>query len=211
MPIKFITKNKKFAQIMKKQSCYEVIMRNIEDYKPKKDRKTFYVSPANSIGWVDGGIDEVLAEMFPGLGAIVEKKYRKLGKQNQKGYYYLPVGSSIIIKLKKNIYLVSAPTMLVPEFVEKTQNAYFSTMAILYNILENCKENIKDVDILFTSMCCGCGNMKPKKSVNQILKGIKNYKNYKPESISKKHKLVLHEPNLIEQPEYINRGKYSLF
>jgi len=70
------------------------------------------------------------------------------------GKPYLPIGSSVD---KDNKSLVISPTMLLPQNVSTTKNAYYSTMAVLYNILVNRKNNLEDVNILFTSLCYGYG------------------------------------------------------
>jgi hypothetical protein len=50
------------------------------------------------------------------------------------GNPYLPIGSSVILD-KGNKSLIISPTMLLPQNVSNTKNAYYYTMAILYNIL----------------------------------------------------------------------------
>jgi len=54
----------------------------------------------------------------------------------------LPIGSSIIIGGDDNKSLIVAPTMLLPQNVEFTSNAYYATMAVLYNIFINKKRVI---------------------------------------------------------------------
>jgi len=68
------------------------------------------------------------------------------------------------------------------------------TMAILYNILINQKENIEDIDIIFTAFCCGYGKMEEDESIQQIIDGIKDYVHYKPKTIYKN--IIINEPNL---------------
>ena len=57
MPIIFVSNNIKFIDIIKTQTTYESHHIVIQDYVPK--RKTYYVSPANSLCFMDGGIDFV--------------------------------------------------------------------------------------------------------------------------------------------------------
>jgi len=57
--------------------------------------------------------------------------------------------------------------MLLPQNVSNTKNAYYATIAVLYNIFINAKEDIEDIDIIFTSFCCGYGKMEEEVSIQQ--------------------------------------------
>jgi hypothetical protein len=114
------------------------------------------------------------------------------------GKYYLPIGSSIIIDYSELKSLVMAPTMLLPQDVKNTRNAYFATMAVLYNILKNKKEDLEKVDIIMTSLCCGYGKMDEMESIKQIIDGIRDYKTYNPWVIDEN--IIIKEANLSEQP-----------
>ena len=46
---------------------------------------TMYMSPANSLGFMDGGIDAAYMTMFLGVQADVQAKIRSLGKQTVLG------------------------------------------------------------------------------------------------------------------------------
>jgi hypothetical protein len=59
-------------------------------------------------------------------------------------------GSSIILH-KGNKSLIISPTMLLPQNVSNTKNVYYDIIVVLYNILINTKEDIKAIDIIFTS------------------------------------------------------------
>ena len=84
---------------------------------------TVFVSPANSLGYMDGGIDYVLSrEMFPGLQTIVQDLIAEHGVVNAFGRQYLPVGSA----LAATTHIIVAPTMFQPRDVGRTRNAYWS-------------------------------------------------------------------------------------
>ena len=100
-----------------------------------------------------------------------------------------------------------APTMLLPQNVSLTSNAYYATMAVLYNVLVYRNEDIEDVDIVFTSMCCGYGKMSEMSSFMQIAKGIREYRNYKP-TMTSSNSIVIHEPNLRDQPKYYQNTEW---
>jgi O-acetyl-ADP-ribose deacetylase (regulator of RNase III) len=223
MPIKFVSTLPEF--VSKMEGNYESYCMNIEDY--KCERRTYYVSPANSLGFMDGGIDYALSRVvFPDIEVIVKEAIKKEGKESLIGRWYLPIGSSIIIPYN-NHYLVVAPTMLLPQNVSNTRNAYYATMATLRNIVNNCGESIDDVDIIFTSMCCGYGKMSVDESIKQILEGISDYDSYIPEYANEgseyanegseyanegsEYACVINEPNLYEQPKIYENCEFFNF
>lgn len=203
MPIIFISLNESFNKKMNMHG-YECKTMKIQDYVPI--RKTYYVSPANSLCFMDGGIDYALSRnVFPNIEPEVKNIVKELNIRSLMGRPYLPIGSSIIID-KGMKSLVVAPTMLLPQNVANTSNAYYATMAILYNVLVNKGENINDVDIIFTSLCCGYGKMDEDLSIYQIIKGIHEYMNYRP--IVTNLNVILKEPNLYEQPKYYQNTEF---
>jgi hypothetical protein len=203
MPIIFISLNDLFNQKMKIYG-YECKTMKIQDYVPI--RKTYYVSPTNSLCFMDGGIDYALNHIvFPNIESEVKNIVKELNITTLTGRSYLPIGSSIIID-KGMKSLVVSPTMLLPQNVSETTNAYYATVAVLYNILVNKGENINDVDIIFTSLCCGYGKMDVDLSIYQIIKGIHEYMNYLP--IIMNLNIILKEPNLYEQPKYYQNKEF---
>jgi hypothetical protein len=165
---------------------------------------------------MDGGIDYALSRIiFPGVEKKVKQIVKDMNITNLLGQYYLPIGSSIIIDdLENNIgdgnkttsSLVISPTMLLPHNVSNTKNAYYCTMAILYNILINKKEHLEEIDILFTSLCCGYGEMDVQDSFNQIIEGIQDYKLYEPKIIN--DWFIYKEPTLHDQPKYYENSAW---
>ena len=205
MPIIFISLSETYSEKIK-QHGFESKTMKIQDYVPKPNKKTYYVSPANSLCFMDGGIDYALSRIiFPNIEVEVKTIVKQLGITSIVGKPYLPIGSSIILN-KGNKSLVVSPTMLLPQNVSNTQNAYYATMSVLYNILINQKENIEDIDIIFTSFCCGYGKMDEDVSILQIMDGIKNYIYYEPKTIHKN--IILNEPNLYDQPKYYQNTEF---
>ena len=96
--------------------------------------------------------------------------------------------------------------MLLPQNVSNTKNAYYTTMAILYNIIINNNENLENIDIIFTSLCCGYGKMDEDVSIHQILDGMRDYISYKPAVINQN--IIICEPNLLEQPKYYQNTEW---
>lgn len=207
MPIIFISLSESFTEKIKSYGFYARTMK-IQDYKPNPNRRTYYISPANSLCFMDGGIDYALSRIiFPNIESELKETMKGLGIKNIIERPYLPIGSSIIID-RNMISLVVAPTMLLPQNVSKTKNAYYATVAVLYNIIINRKENIDNIDILFTSFCCGYGKMNENDTIQQILDGIHDYPYYNPKIIN--DNIIIHEPNLHDQPKYYQNTEFFL-
>jgi len=86
------------------------------------------VSPANSFGFMDGGIDLHLSEY---LGWHVQKNLQKIILDKYWGE--LLVGQAEILETgNENFpYLISAPTMRLPRRIDDTTNVYLAMKAIL--------------------------------------------------------------------------------
>lgn len=211
--ITIVSLNQKYIDIAKKIFKYSYNML-IQDYKPQR-KTVFYVSPANTLGFMDGGIDKPISRIIlPDIEKKVKNQIQKYGKNNLIKQKYLPIGSSIIIKsdetflyfLKdKEPYLVVAPTMLLPQPINNTKNVYYATMTTLYNILIN--NNFKNCEIIFTSMGCGYGKLSEEESFKQFLQGIKDFQKYTPHIIDKS--CVIHEPNLNEQLNFYENTAFK--
>ena len=109
------------------------------------------VSPANSFGYMDGGIDLAYSKHF---GWEPEKRLRALLLADHHGE--LPVGQAVIVELgARGIrWLISAPTMRVPQDVSKTVNAYLAFRAILRAIQAH---NQSGLEPIRTVLCPGLG------------------------------------------------------
>ncbi len=110
------------------------------------------ISPANSFGIMDGGIDGKLRDFF---GISIETAVRT--KITQEYWGELPVGSAIIVQTGNNQfpYMISAPTMRVPEEVYNSLNAYLAMRAIL-----TLAQTIKEINtIAVPGLCALSGRM----------------------------------------------------
>lgn len=85
------------------------------------------VSPANSYGFMDGGIDAVYCGFF---GRSIERTVREAIARRPEGH--LPVGASLVVRTshKRVPYLIVAPTMSMPEAVP-SENCYRAMKAVL--------------------------------------------------------------------------------
>ena len=85
------------------------------------------VSPANSYGFMDGGIDAAYRAYF---GAQIERTVQDAIARRPEGH--LPVGASLVVATghTRVPYLIVAPTMTVPEQVESS-HCYRAMRAVL--------------------------------------------------------------------------------
>ncbi len=92
------------------------------------------VSPANSFGYMDGGIDAVYLGRF---GDDLQDRLQALLRSEFDGE--LPVGQAVIIETGDTgiPHLVAAPTMRVPEDVRGTVNAYLAFRAVIRAVGEH--------------------------------------------------------------------------
>ena len=90
------------------------------------------VSPANSFGFMDGGIDLAYRRFF-GL----DLQSRVQAKIQNEFYGELPVGQATVVSTGHDAipYLVAAPTMRVPDRIEDTVNVYLACRAALLVVL----------------------------------------------------------------------------
>ncbi len=89
------------------------------------------VSPANSFGFMDGGIDLVYSQRF---GWELQERLQE--KIREEHYGDLPVGHAVVVATYDDEipFLVSAPTMRIPMDVSKTINAYLAFKAALESV-----------------------------------------------------------------------------
>ena len=115
------------------------------------ERADAIVSPANSFGFMDGGLDLALSTHF---GWELERRVREELFANHDGE--LPVGQAIIVPTHhaQVPWLVSAPTMRVPMFLKERANAYLAFRAILQAIRSH---NRTQQDPIRTLLCPGLG------------------------------------------------------
>lgn len=105
------------------------------------------VSPANSFGAMDGGIDLAYSLHFGwGLQERLQEKIRAECRGE------LPVGQALMVEtFNPDIpWLISAPTMRVPMLVASTRNAYLAFRAVLEVAMGSSREE----RVLVRSVLC---------------------------------------------------------
>jgi O-acetyl-ADP-ribose deacetylase (regulator of RNase III) len=122
------------------------------------------VSPANSAGFMDSGIDRHYRDFF---GAKLEYRVRELIALRPDGE--LPVGQAMVVSTghPRITRLVVAPTMRLPMRVAGTNHAYLATWAALKRASE-----VRDPPIAclgLPGMATGVGEMDPDEAAEQML------------------------------------------
>ncbi|MEE9491934.1 MAG: macro domain-containing protein [Gammaproteobacteria bacterium] len=134
----------------------EILQGNILDF-----AEDTIVSPANSYGYMDGGIDKVYRDHFGiEIEKTVQNAIKKTGKQ------FLPVGSALIVKTHdaRVPHMIIAPTMFLPEPV-KPKNCFFAMSAIL-NIYTKHHTTIQN--IYCPGLGTGIGQVEPLDSAKEM-------------------------------------------
>ena len=110
------------------------------------------VSPANSFGIMDGGLDLAIRNE---LGFAIEQKVQEVIVQKYHGE--LPVGCAEIVDTNdmRWKYLIDAPTMRIPQPIRFTINTYLAFRAILVAI-ENFNQ-AHGVAAINSCICPGLG------------------------------------------------------
>jgi O-acetyl-ADP-ribose deacetylase (regulator of RNase III) len=126
------------------------------------------VSPANSFGFMDGGLDYALSVRF---GWDLEKKLQQQIKALPEGE--LLVGQALLMETGdlKVPYLISAPTMRIPTNfnIDTSVNAYLAMKAVL--IMATREENI--ISVAVPGLCTGVGRMQPMIAARQMYQAYK--------------------------------------
>ena len=115
------------------------------------------VSPANSFGFMDGGLDMAIWNV---LGDQIQQHVQEAIVARHHGE--LPVGSAEVVPTghAKWRYLVVAPTMRVPEAVAHTANAYLAFRAALLAVRRFNETSADKIEsLLVPGLATGIGAM----------------------------------------------------
>ncbi len=151
------------------------------------------VSPANSFGIIDGGLDLAIRNE---LGFQIEIDIQEVILNKYHGE--MPIGSAEIINTSHNkwSYLIAAPTMRIPENVAFTLNAYnaFRAILIAINNFNESKPNRPIKSLVCSGLGTGIGSMEPVKCAAQMRAAYK----------------LIKEPARISSFEEIHKSHQSL-
>ena len=133
------------------------------------------VSPANSYGLMDGGIDLVIRNYF---GMSLQYRVQKM---IQKEFYgEQPVGTSVIVDTdhKDFPFLAHTPTMRVPMDISKTDNVYNAMFAMLVAVANfNKTSKFRINKVLCPGLGTATGRMPLKEAARQMVLAYNNFKN----------------------------------
>lgn len=128
------------------------------------------VSPANSFGYMDGGIDRAIDGFYQGAAQCAV-----LDRIADRFYGELPVGTATTIAMRPRPsrfpFLIVAPTMRVPGDARGTIHAYLAMRAALAAVLD---QNAAPPSagriavVAVPGLCTGVGGMPPDESAAQM-------------------------------------------
>ncbi len=136
------------------------------------------VSPANSFGFMDGGIDMIYSRFF---GRHVQERLQHLIREHHFGE--LVVGAAEIVPTDHAAipYVIAAPTMRVPMILSDTVNPYLAARAALLLVREGVfksgeragepiREHVETV--AFPGLGTGVGRVGPNTCARQVRAAI---------------------------------------
>lgn len=135
------------------------------------------VSPANSFGFMDGGLDMRMSEFF---GWHVQDRLQILIKDKYHGELVVGMAEIVPTDHPKLPFVISAPTMRVPMILgRESVNVYLATRAVLllirYGKFDDStpiSEKIKSV--VFSGMGTGVGMVPPEICARQMKQAIQD-------------------------------------
>ncbi len=122
------------------------------------------VSPANSFGFMDGGLDYRLSERF---GWGLQERLQRLVAARPLGE--LLVGEALVVPTgdARVPWLISAPTMRVPMRLARSVNAYLATKAALVAALGH-REQPPIRTVAIPGLGTGSGGLDPETAARQM-------------------------------------------
>ena len=125
------------------------------------------VSPANSFGIMDGGLDLAIRSA---LGPSLQGDVQRVILERHHGE--IPVGAAEMVPTGHARWprLVVAPTMRIPESVAHTLNAYIAFRAVLLAVRRHNADNPTEPirTLLVPGLCTGIGAMDPRRCAGQM-------------------------------------------
>ncbi|XAI96517.1 Appr-1-p processing protein [Microcystis phage Mae-JY35] len=122
------------------------------------------VSPANSFGFMDGGIDLAYSQRF---GWDVQARLQGIIRDEFDGE--ILVGQAVTLPTFDEDFphLICAPTMRIPKIIEDPNAIYLATRAAI-----RCAVKSGFDSILFPGMGTGCGQVKPEWAAAMMAAGV---------------------------------------
>ena len=119
------------------------------------------LSPANSFGFMDGGIDLLYSNFF---GWELQHRLRKSIREEHAGE--VPIGCAVVVPTDHDRIplLVSAPTMRVPGDISDTVNVYLAFRAALLAV----RSSTRIKSLLSPALGTGIGGMSARRAAKQM-------------------------------------------
>jgi O-acetyl-ADP-ribose deacetylase (regulator of RNase III) len=139
------------------------------------------VSPANSFGFMDGGIDMAYSSFF---GWTVQERLQEKIRKYHNGELLVGCAEIVSTGHERIPWIISAPTMRVPMRLANTVNPYLATRAALLlqregAVRENKRMNLKIShfvkSIAFPGLGTGVGGVSPEVCARQIRAAIDQF------------------------------------
>ena len=132
------------------------------------------VSPANSFGFMDGGIDMAISNFF---GWHIQDRLQHIIQTKHHGELLVGVADIVKTDNEQIPYIISAPTMRIPMILRDTPNVYLAIRGLLllvkYGFFEDGSPIIdKVITIAIPGMGTGIGEVAPKIFARQMKKAI---------------------------------------
>ncbi|MBI4851567.1 MAG: macro domain-containing protein [Acidobacteria bacterium] len=131
------------------------------------------ISPANSFGFMDGGIDLAYSQFF---GWQLQERLQSLIVTEYDGE--LPIGQAIIISTDNEFipYLISAPTMRLPMDVSDSVNAYLAFRASILAVKRFNQTNPNSINsVICPGLCTATGRMPYDRAAKQMSIAYRNF------------------------------------
>jgi O-acetyl-ADP-ribose deacetylase (regulator of RNase III) len=127
------------------------------------------VSPANSYGYMDGGVDAAYAAFF---GQQLEKRVLQRIDRDANGM--LPVGAALLIETEhpRIPFLIVAPTMELPRSGDATK--VFFAMAAILNLVNRYPGKLQDV--YCPGLGTGVGAVEPERAASEMASAYAKWK-----------------------------------
>lgn len=152
---------------------------------------TYWVSPANSHGDMNGGIDAIYSQMFPECERLVKQKIQDIQRffpimSPTSRRPILSVGSAAAVKLGSPFYqydqgthnehMICVPTMEVPHHLKATpQNVYYA----MYALIQVTKNLDPNTIVAIPGLGTGVGQLTGEEACQQIVNAFQDYINYR--------------------------------
>lgn len=157
------------------------------------------VSPANSMGLMNGGVDFAISRvMFPGVEEALQDALFA------KGLPYLPIGRALAVPVpnEPDVFVISAPTMWLPQDVQGTHNAYHATYAAL-----DAARGVGVTTVLFPGMCTGAGMMPAAEALRQMTQAAEDNAKCLPARWGL-HDIAAEQPRTLNNAEFHAMTKF---